>query len=174
MKEKMISSLLGWWRFFWRYILLFACLLLLGGWVADVAVGDSLKSSFLFLLLITYGFLMNILASVIVFFYIVNRRFRKSGWVLALNGERDGIYCKSWVCFLFLVRFLLLSAGIAFLFGAGAAFLGSLWGNGPEILLKHAKYLGDFALLPASYFSFAFLMLRRNGKCKLVIVREQA
>lgn len=163
----------GWWRFFWRYLLLLALLLLCGG-VALNWLGGLFPAQSLFLLTMFWSSLVHAGASLAVFLYVLDRKFGKSGWKLAIPGDRCGIPKRLWVWFLFYWRFILFSLAISI--GLGALLpLAVRWaGYDPVSALKYSKYIGNFSVLPASLLSFLFLMCRKERRRRLVFVSDPA
>jgi len=169
----MRGATVGWWRFVWRYLLLLALLLLCGG-LALNWLGTVFPAKSLFLLTAFWSALVHAGASLAVFLYVLNRKFGKSEWKLAIPGDRPGIPKRLWVWFLFYWRFILFSVAISI--GLGALLpLAARWaGYDPVSALKYSKYIGNFSVLPASLFSFLFLMYRRERRRRLVLVSESA
>ena len=163
----------GWWRFAWRYVLLLALLLLVGG-AALNWLGGLFPAKSLFLLTVFWSALVHAGASLAVFLYILDRRFGKSGWKLTIPGERPGIAKRLWTWFLFYWRFILFSLAVSI--GLGALLpLAVYWaGYDPLDALKYSKYIGNFSVLPASLFSFLFLMYRGERRRRLVLVPKSA
>ena len=95
--------LLVWWRFFWRYAILWAALLLGGGNLLNLLSKFILDSSFLFSVTLIYSGTANVLASFLVFFYILNRPFKKSVAVLSTANGRSVFRTKlkSWFYLIF-------------------------------------------------------------------------
>ena len=69
-----------WWRFFWRYAILFIALLLVGGTILNALVWLLPNMTLLYFVTLLYSGLVNICASVVVFFYRAN--FKKLGFFL--------------------------------------------------------------------------------------------
>ena len=165
------GTAVGWWRFFWRYLLLLALLLLCGG-IALNWLSGLLPAKSLFLLTASWSALVHAGASLTVFLYILNRKFGKSEWKLTIPGDRPGVLKRLWVWFLFYWRFILFSLAISIALGALLPLVVRWAGYDPVSALKYSKYIGNFSVLPASLFSFLFLMCRRERRRRLVLVSE--
>ena len=161
--------LLVWWRFFWRSALLWAALLLGGGNLLNLLSKFILDSSFLFSVTLIYSGTANVLASFLVFFYILNRPFKKSVAVLSIANGRSvfRMKLKSW--FHYYWRFILFSFGLAMLLGALLPIVAHWLGEDPLAFLKYSKYVGNISMIPASLLAFWLLLRRKGGKSLLQI-----
>ena len=88
-------ELLGvWWRFFWRYAIVWALLLLGGGCILNFLSGILYDSRLLFILTLIYSSTANAAASLCVFVYILNRHFRRSAVMVSTAAGRPVAFLK--------------------------------------------------------------------------------
>ena len=158
-------ELLGvWWRFFWRYAIVGALLLLGGGCILNFLSGILYDSRLLFILTLIYSSTANAAASLCVFVYILNRHFRRSAVMVSTAAGRPVFRAKLRAWFHYYWRFLLFSFGIALLSGALLPLAARWLGQEPLAFLKYSKYVGNVSMIPASLFAFRLLMRRKGGK----------
>lgn len=156
-----------WWRFFWRYAVLFWAFLLFGGMILNATVWFFPDMTVLYLITLFYSGLINVLASAIIFFYILNRQFKNSALVLSLTCCNISFKEKLQIWFQYYWRFLLFSVSLSLLLGALLPLAARLLGYEPTSALKYSKYIGNFSIIPASFLAF-WLFLRR-GKRKGIL-----
>ena len=166
-KESLRNIQIVWWRFFWRYAIVFVVVNFLFGFVLN-SLGQSI-SSYIYLIAIFYGVWANLIATLVAMFYCLGRRFKKSALVLCVRRNPSGISYKLWVWFRYFVRFIIFAFAIGFALGAGLPLLFKLFGHDPMVALKYSKYMGYIAILPASYMAFRTLARRRIEKSTLVV-----
>lgn len=160
-----------WWRFFWRYAVVFILLNLVAGIVVNYF--GHLFPKGLYATTIFYGLFANLVASLGVMLYCIDRKFKGSSLVLQTKNIKKGITYKLWTWLLYFWRFILMAFAIGFLFGALFPLLLKLIGVDPVVALKYSKYLGNIAVLPASYLTFISLTWRKESKQTLrVCVNE--
>lgn len=101
-------ELLGvWWRFFWRYAIVWALLLLGGGCILNFLSGILYDSRLLFTLTLIYSSTANAAASLCVFVYILNRHFRRSAVMVSTAAGRPVFRGQLRAWFHYYWRFLL-------------------------------------------------------------------
>lgn len=149
-----------WWRFFWRYAILFIALLLVGGTILNALVWLLSNMTLLYFVTLLYSGLVNICASVVVFFYILNRRFKRSSIILVLNTPEPTFRTKLQSWFHYYWRFLLFSFSLSLLLGGLLPLVARIMGYDPLSVLKYSKYVGNFSMIPASFLAF-WLFLRQ-------------
>ncbi len=149
-----------WWRFFWRYAILFIALLLVGGTILNALVWLLPNMTLLYFVTLLYSGLVNICASVVVFFYILNRRFKRSSIILVLNTPEPTFRTKLQSWFHYYWRFLLFSFSLSLLLGGLLPLVARIMGYDPLSVLKYSKYVGNFSMIPASFLAF-WLFLRQ-------------
>ena len=172
-----------WWRFFWRYALILATLLLLGGFLINLLSGICYQPKVFFLASLSFGLVLNAIVSFFVLKFILGRKVGKSGLVVVpailKRNEPEitehkisfGRALLTWWGYFW--RFVLLAFGIGFMLGALLVLIGENLGYNTISLLKYSKYVGNFAVIPASLLVFTLLMWRKEKKRKLDIVRIQ-
>lgn len=165
------ETVAGWWRFFWRYMLLSVLLLLCGGFMVN-QFGEFVSPKSLFLLTVCWSASVHAVASLTVFFYILGRGFRSSDRRLEIPGGPAGVLKRLGVWFLFYWRFVLFSVAISLTLGALLPLAAHWIGFDPLDALKYSKYIGNFAVFPASLISFLFLMCRRENRRRLVFIAK--
>ena len=149
-----------WWRFFWRYAILFIALLLVGVTILNALVFLLPNMTLLYFVTLLYSGLVNICASVVVFFYILNRRFKRSSIILVLNTPEPTFRTKLQSWFHYYWRFLLFSFSLSLLLGGLLPLVARIMGYDPLSVLKYSKYVGNFSMIPASFLAF-WLFLRQ-------------
>ena len=149
-----------WWRFFWRYAILLIALLLVGGTILNALVWLLPNMTLLYFVTLLYSGLVNICASVVVFFYILNRRFKRSSIILVLNTPEPTFRTKLQSWFHYYWRFLLFSFSLSLLLGGLLPLVARIMGYDPLSVLKYSKYVGNFSMIPASFLAF-WLFLRQ-------------
>jgi small-conductance mechanosensitive channel len=172
-----------WWRFFWRYAFLLATLLLAGGFLINLLSGICCQPKFFFLASLSYGLALNAIVSFFVLKFILGRKVGKSGLIVipAILKQREpeaiqhkisfGRALFTWWGYFW--RFVLLAFGIGFALGALLPVIGEMLGYDSLKLLKYSKYVGNFAVIPASLLVFTLMMWRKEKRRKLDIVRIQ-
>ncbi len=158
-----------WWRFFWRYALLWGALLLGGGWLLNRLSAVVADPGALFRLTLVYSGMVNALASLLVFGYILNRPFKKSSLILSTRKDLPvrSTKWKSWFCYYW--RFVVLSFILALCFGGILPVLAQGLGRDPLTALQYSKYVGNLAMIPASWLAFRLLLARKGEKSLLQI-----
>ena len=156
-----------WWRFFWRYAVIFITINILIG--IAINFGGRYLPRGLYMITIFSGISANILATMISMYYCLNRKFKKSPLVLQGKSEKMGPGRKFWTWFLYFWRFAIIAFLIAFALGALLPICFRYWGLEPIKALKYSKYLGNIAVLPASYLAFISLVCRREKRQTLRI-----
>ena len=174
-KPKIKDIVLVWWRFFWRYAIVFSTFLCLGGLLLNLLNSYNLVlPQGIYFAILFYGFFSNLIASLVVFYYIFGREFKKSPYILALPSSNF----KTLAIFLswgnYFLHFILMAIAISFFLGALFPFIVKFLGYDPLIFLKYSKYLGNFAVLPASFISFLILMWRKDEKKRKLIILKKA
>lgn len=161
-----------WWRFFWRYAVIFIVLNVVAG--ATINYFGQYFPKGLYATTMFYGLCANLLASSLVMFYCLNRKFKKSSIVLQAQNGTNSLAGKLWIWFLYFWRFILLAFAIGFALGAILPVMLKYAGFDPVISLKYAKYMGNIAMLPASWLAFTSMACRRKeSKRKLNVVNVE-
>ncbi len=170
-----------WWRFFWRYAFILAVLLLSGGFLINWLSGICYQPKIFFLASLSYGLVLNGIVSFFVLKFILGRKVGKSGLIvipaILKRNEPEATEHKinfgrvllAWWGYFW--RFVLLAFGIGFALGALLPIIGEMLGYDSLKLLKYSKYVGNFAVIPASLLVFTLLMWRKEKKRKLDLVR---
>ena len=156
-----------WWRFFWRYAVIFAAVNLFAGLI--VSLWGHLLPKGLYTVMLLSGVLANIIATLLVMFYCLNRKFKKSQLILQGKSENINNWNKLWIWFLYFGRFAIIAFAIGFLLGALLPICFKYAGIDPVKALKYSKYLGNIAVLPASYLAFISLVCRKEKRQTLKI-----
>ena len=156
-----------WWRFFWRYAVIFITINVLTG-LAINFWGHYLPRG-LYAVTMFSGFFANLLATMVSMYYCLNRNFRKSPLILQGKSEKPGPWQKFWIWFLYFWRFAIIAFLIAFALGALLPVCFRYFGLEPVKALKYSKYLGNIAVLPASYLAFISLVCRKEKRQTLRI-----
>lgn len=157
-----------WWRFFWRSALLGIVLLLMGGCLLSLLKEVFYFPRILFIVAILYNLLIISGTSLLVFYYIIGRKFKKSPWILQLTREQSKR--KIWGIWLFyFTRFVLFAFAIAFMGGALLPVVVQWCGYNSAEALKYSKFLGNISVIPASFSSFLLLIWHYKKKNKLII-----
>ena len=170
-----------WWIFFWRYAFLLAALLLLGGFLINWLSGICYHPKVFFLASLSYGLALNAIISFFVLKFILGRKVGKSGLIVVpaalKRREPEAVQYKIgmgrtlFIWWGYFWRFVLLAFGIGATLGALLIIIGETLGYDSLKLLKYSKYVGNFAVIPASLLVFTLLMWRKEKKRKLDIVR---
>ena len=172
-----------WWRFFWRYAFILAGLLLAGGFLINWLSGIFYHPKIFFLGSFYYGLIANAVVSFFVLKFILGRKVGKSGLVVVpavlKRNEPEATEHKvsfgrallAWWGYFW--RFVLLAFGIGASLGALLVLVGETLGYDSLKLLQYSKYVGNFAVIPASLLVFTLLMWRKEKKRKLDLVRIQ-
>lgn len=166
-KKDLKTATKVWWRFFWRYAILFAALNLFAGITVNF-LGHLLPNG-LYMVMMLSGIFANIIATLLVMFYILNRKFKKSTLILQGKSERTNSWNKLWIWFLYFWRFTIIAFTIGFLLGILLPICFQRAGIDPVKTLKYSKYLGNIAVLPASYLAFISLACRKENRQTLRI-----
>ena len=174
-KPKIKDIVLVWWRFFWRYAIVFSTFLGLGGLLLNLLHSyNFVLPQGIYFVILFYGFFSNLVASFVVFYYIIGREFKKSPYILALPSSNF----KTLAIFLswgnYFLHFILMAVAISFFLGAIFPFIVKFLGYDPLTFLKYSKYLGNFAILPASFITFLILLWRKNEKKKKLIILKKS
>ena len=156
-----------WWRFFWRYALVFVAIILLMGFSVNFL--GNLQPHCLYRITLLAGVFANIIATMSGLFYCLDRKFKESPIVLTGKKENTGIVNRLWICFLYFLRFSLLAIAIAVFLGYMLPLCFKCVGAEPAKALKYSKYLGDVSLIPASYLAFISLVCRKEKRQTLRI-----
>lgn len=163
-----------WWRFFWRYAIIFVLFLLIGGLIINQLGKANANSSSLYAASLIYGLIANMLVSLLVFKMILGKQRGKSNLILVpasvkrkapdartfkINNFR--LVLTWWGYFW---RFALFAFAVGFTFG----YLNQKYGIS---IFGNAKILGNIAVLPGSLIVFLILMWRKSKRRKLDIVK---
>lgn len=161
--------LYAWWRFFWRYAALFVALLLVGGGLLNLLSLVGFMPQKLFIFALSYGFFANLLATLFTFFYVINRKFKNSPFILSIPNSSSHDFKFYWTWCNYFIRFIFLAFAFAFILGALLPLSAHWLGYDPMQVIKYSKYIGNLAVIPASFLTFLLLMWRKNKlKRKLV------
>lgn len=158
-----------WWRFFWRYAILFTLFLLGGGMILNAFAKVWPDAKLLFFITLCYSSIANAIASLIVLLYILNKQLKNSPLILATVSVKPALRTKIWGWFQYFWRFLLFLLGIALLLGGLLPLIAQWFGYDPISSLKYSKYVGNISMLPASLLAFWILLRRKGGKQLLKI-----
>ena len=156
-----------WWRFFWRYAVIFSAVNLFAG--LTVNLWEHLLPKGLYTVMLLSGVFANIIATLLVMFYCLNRKFKKSPLILQGKSKNINNWNKLWIWFLYFWRFAIIAFVIGFLLGALLPICFQYAGIDPVKALKYSKYLGNIAVLPASYLAFITLVCRKEKRQALKI-----
>ena len=151
-----------WWRFFWRYAIFFCGINLLIGICANFL--GYLLSQKLYLLMMLSGIVANIISTMMAMFFCLNRKFQKSPLVLHGRDENLLRRQKLWIWGCYFWRFAIMAFIIGFIMGALLPICFQYLGGESIKALKYSKYLGNIAILPASYLSFLSLIYRKEKR----------
>ena len=151
-----------WWRFFWRYAVIFAAVNLFAG--LTVNLWGHLLPKGLYTVMLLSGVLANIVATLLAMSYCLNRKFKKSPLILQGKSENINNWNMLWIWFLYFWRFAIIAFVIAFILGALLPMCFQYAGTDPVKALKYSKYLGNIAVLPASYLAFISLVCRKEKR----------
>lgn len=157
----------GWWRFFWRYVLLFVGLLLGGGWALNLIRPELLSGKAVFGGVALYGLAANLAASLIAFALVLNRPSRSR--VVLLSSSHGGVF-KVWAAYFW--RFLLLVLLVALIGGALLPLAMPWFGIDARFSLRYAKFIGYASVLPASFLAFRLLIGRTKKSGIRVVYKE--
>lgn len=157
-----------WWRFFWRYAVIFIAINVIWGIFANFW-GQFLPKG-MFVIMMLSGILANILATLISMMYCLNRKFPKSPLILQSSAKNDKYSSKILIWGLYFWRFALLAFVIGFALGALLPVVFQYTGFDPVKALKYSKYLGNIAVIPASFLAFVSMICRKETKQTLRIV----
>ena len=166
-KSDLKTTTIIWWRFFWRYAIIFATVNLFTGLIVNF-FGERLPNG-LYMVMLLSGIFANIVASLLVMLYSLNRKFKKSLLILRGKSASTGKWNKLWIWFLYFWRFAIIAFAIGFLLGALLPVCFKYAGIDPVKALKYSKYLGNIAVLPASYLAFISLVCRKEKRQTLKI-----
>ena len=170
-----------WWRFFWRYAVLLTTLLLLGGLLINQLSKVCYHPQIFFIASLSYGLALNMIISFFVLKFILGRQVGKSGLIVipaclkqqtpenARAGISFGRVLLTWYGYFW--RFALFAFGIGFTLGALLGIAGTMLGYNQFSPLIYSKYIGNFAVIPASLLVFVILMWRKEKRRKLEIIR---
>lgn len=166
-KSDLKTATIVWWRFFWRYAIIFVAVNLFGGFTMNYFSHFLPKG--LYMIMFLSGILANIVATLLAMFYCLNRKFKNSS--LILQGKTANISCwnKLLVWFLYFWRFIIIAFAVAFALGALLPMCFQYAGIDPVKALKYSKYLGNLVVLPASYLAFISLVCRKEKRQTLKI-----
>lgn len=156
-----------WWRFFWRYAVVFISVILFIG--IGVNFCEHIHPRYLYMVTLLSGFLANAAGTLFGFFYCLNRKFRKSSLILQGKSEHISSLGRLWICFLYFWRFSILAIAIAAVLGYMLPLCFQYAGLDPVKALKYSKYLGNISMLPASYLAFISLICRKEKRQTLRI-----
>lgn len=156
-----------WWRFFWRYAVVFISVILFAGIGVNLCKG--IQPHYLYAITLLSGFLANVFSTLLGFFYCLNRKFRKSSLILQGKSEHISPLGRLWIWFLYFWRFSILAIAIAAALGYMLPLCFQYVGIDPVKALKYSKYLGNISMLPASYLAFISLICRKEKRQTLRI-----
>lgn len=151
-----------WWRFFWRYAIFFCAINLLIGLLINFL--GYLISRKLYLLMMLSGVIANIISTMSAMFFCLNHKFQKSSLVLHGRDEDLSFRLKLLTWFRYFWRFAIMAFALGFIFGALLPICFQYFGGDSIKALKYSKYLGNIAVLPASYLSFISLICRKEKR----------
>ena len=166
-KSDLKTATIVWWRFFWRYAVIFAAVNLFAG--LTVNLWGHLLPKGLYTVMILSGVLANIVATLLAMFYCLNRKFKKSSLIMQGKTANNSNWNKLWIWFLYFWRFAIIAFAIAFILGALLPMCFQYAGVDLVKALKYSKYLGNIAVLPASYLAFISLICRKEKRQTLKI-----
>ena len=166
-KSDLKTATIVWWRFFWRYAIIFVAVNLLVG-ISMNYFGHLLPKR-LYMIMLLSGILANIMATLLVMFYCLDHKSKKSPLILQGKSENINNWNKLWIWFLYFWRFAIIAFAIGFILGALLPVCFQYAGIDPVKALKYSKYLGNIAVLPASYLAFISLICRKEKRQTLKI-----
>ena len=166
-KSDLKTATIVWWRFFWRYAIIFVAVNLFSGITMNY-FGHLLPKG-LYMIMLLSGILANIVATLLVMFYCLDHKSKKSPLILQGKSENINNWNKLWIWFLYFWRFAIIAFAIGFLLGALLPICFKYAGIDPVKALKYSKYLGNIAVLPASYLAFISLVCRKEKRQTLKI-----
>ena len=164
-----------WWKFFWRYALLFVVMLFINGVIIN-QVGKFIDSpSLIFWGSIGGNYLVNILVSLFIFHCILGKQLGKSEYILVPSSKKENstklssfqVLLTWWSYFW---RFSLFAFALAFTIGALLPHIGESLGYNPFTAAKYSKYVGNISVIPASLCVFLILMWRTKKRRKLELI----
>ncbi len=171
----------AWWKFFWRYAILLVIMLFANGLLIN-----QLSKSFDYPSLFFWGslggnFLLKLLASFLVFNFILGKQLGKSDFIIIPTAvkRRDPKNQQPKISFFriaftwwnYFWRFALFAFSIAFTLGALFPIVGAKLGYNPFELIKYSKYVGNASVIPASLLVFILLMWRKEKRRKLDLIK---
>lgn len=151
-----------WWRFFWRYAIIFVFINSLLGCAVNY-FGNMFPKQ-LYLVLMLAGFFANAIATFASLNYCINRKFKNSS--LILSGGMP-LWDKLWMWFLYFWRFMIIAFVLGFVLGALLPFCFQIMDIDPIKALQFSKFSGTAAIAPSSYLAFMSLIYRK-GKLKIL------
>ena len=166
-KSDLKTATIVWWRFFWRYAIIFAAVNLFSGIMMNY-FGHLLPKG-LYMIMLLSGILANIVATLLVMFYCLDHKFKKSSLIMQGKTANINNWNKLWIWFLYFWRFAIIAFAIGFILGALLPVCFQYAGIDPVKALKYSKYLGNIAVLPASYLAFISLICRKEKRQTLKI-----
>ena len=111
----------------------------------------------------------NIVATLFAMYYCLNRKFKESPLILQGKSTNLSQWKKLWIWFLYFWRFIIIAFAMGFILGALLPLCFQYAGIDPIKALKYSKYLGNIAILPASYLTFISLVCRKEKRQTLRI-----
>ena len=166
-KSDLKTATIVWWRFFWRYAIIFAAVNLFFGITMNY-LGHLLPKG-LYMIMLLFGILANIVATLLVMFYCLDHKFKKSSLIMQGKSATINNWDKLWIWFLYFWRFAIIAFAIGFILGALLPVCFQYAGIDPVKALKYSKYLGNIAVLPASHLAFISLVCRKEKRQTLKI-----
>ena len=172
--------ILIWWIFFWRYSVIFFLALMLNRFIF-AKIGENVNSSSLIFWSKIYGnFLINIVASFVVFYLITNKKIGKFSYLLVpsnfcrqreIDLQHDISYfdiVRSWWSYFW--RFILFAFIIAFALAVVVASIIKKMGYNLLEFSRYTDYIGNISVIPASLLVFILFIWRKDGKRKLELI----
>ncbi len=153
-----------WWRFFWRYAVIFVAMLLLAGICINLCVDYQMyyQTRCVFIITLLSGIFANGIATLSAMFYCLNRKFRNSSLILQGRTETIGLKSKLWLWLLYFGRFVVFTIALSFILGYFLPICFRLAGTDPAKALNLSRYIGNMSMIPASFLAFISMICRKE------------